>query len=178
MQPLRESEYLCGRQKLSFRDALYCERMYRKPHPTMFSVLGSKTLCSCARIPCSAEIIPCFVEQGIPLKAFEYAGVSASKISLSGWVQRKSLFFSLLAGNLAAETGSTATTSATTHSSLSPKSPALSRTPRTSGLLRAKNRGVQSLLRREAVRRVLFGRHVSAAGEAVPGSVLANAETA
>jgi len=33
-----------------------------KPHPTMISVLPGEIPYSCAKILCSAEIIPCFVE--------------------------------------------------------------------------------------------------------------------
>jgi arginase family enzyme len=36
--------------------------VYRKPHPAMNLVLADENPCSCARISCSAEIIPCFVE--------------------------------------------------------------------------------------------------------------------
>jgi hypothetical protein len=45
--------------------------------------------------------------QGIWLKAFDFARVSASEIFQSWWFRRNSLFISLLAGKLAVETGST-----------------------------------------------------------------------
>jgi len=51
------------------------------------------------KTPCSAEIIPCFVEQGISLKAIEFSRVSDFKISQSGRFRQNSLFFSLLAGS-------------------------------------------------------------------------------
>jgi len=90
--------------------------VYRKPCPAMISILAGEIPCCCAKISCSAEIIPCSVAQGIWLKAFEFARVLAFKISHREQIRRNSLFFSLLAGNLAVETGSTATASATTQS--------------------------------------------------------------
>src|SRR5665811_62912 len=68
---------------------------------------------------------------------------------------KNSLFFSLLAGNLGVETGSTRTASATTQSSQPPKSLARSQRPRTSALLRVKIREVRSLqIRKVAWRRI------------------------
>jgi hypothetical protein len=72
--------------------------------PIKFPVLRLQIPCSFAKIPCSAD-------QGILMQVSEFTNLSASKIAPSGPIRRNSLFFSLLAGNLDAETGSHRTAS-------------------------------------------------------------------
>jgi len=82
----------------------------------MISDLSANNPCSYARIPCSVKIIPCSVEWGISGQVFEFAQRLGAEIRHMSQILWNSLFFSLLAGNLAMETGSTVTASATTHS--------------------------------------------------------------
>jgi hypothetical protein len=72
--------------------------------PIKFPVLRLQIPCSFAKIPCSAD-------QGILMQVSDITNLSASKIAPNGPIRRNSLFFSLLAGNLDAETGSHRTAS-------------------------------------------------------------------
>jgi hypothetical protein len=87
-------------------------RISEKRHPEIVEWLV-QIPCSRLQIPCSFAKIPCSVAQGILLDAYDFARLSAVIIFKFGPILQNSLFFSLLAGNMGMETGSTRTASAT-----------------------------------------------------------------
>ena len=125
-----------------------------------FSVLAPK-------FPVLPQKFPVPLRREFGAKAPEIIGLMGSLMCEAGLNLKNSLFFSLLAGNLGVETGSTMTVSATTHSFERRDFPETAKSPAIGGGRRRRSGGVLS--DRRAIDRPLYRRGQTAAGRADRG---------